>query len=415
MTTSTPRSAVTSATVTRLGARRPPASGGAAVRVLVEREIGTRLRDRAFVISTLVSLLLVVGIAVLPAVFGGSPSTWTVGAVGTEATAAAQLVVDVAPAEREAELVVFDDDEALRAAVADGTVDVGVASAGALLGDDGISGELEALVQAAWRQRSLVAALTDAGVPADEANSIAAAPPLPVTLLDPPDEERDRRVGFLVVGVILLYGQLVGYGFAVASGIVEEKSSRVIEVLLAKVRTRQLLLAKVVGIGLVGLLQLIALVVVGLVAFQLSGRFEIPPGTWPSAFMLLGWFLVGFAMYASLFAVVGALAARAEDLQNSAGPISLVVAASFIGAVSASSDPSGTLAQVLSFVPTTGPMVMPIRVAAEEAAAWEIAASLAITLASVALIMRLADVVYRRAALHTSSRIGLRQVLRRAA
>ena len=415
MTTSAPRSAGTPAAMTRLGARRPPVSGGGALRVLVEREIGTRLRDRAFVISTLVSLLLVVGIAVLPAVFGGSPSTWTVGAVGTEATAAVQLVVDVAPAERDAELVVFDDDESLLAAVADGTVDLGVASSGALLGDDGISGELEALVQAAWRQQSVVAALTDAGVPADEANSIAAAPPLPVTLLDPPDEERDRRVGFLVVGVILLYGQLVFYGFAVASGIVEEKSSRVIEVLLAKVRTRQLLLAKVVGIGLVGLLQLIALVVVGLVAFQLSGRFEIPPGTWPSAFMLLGWFLVGFAMYASLFAVVGALAARAEDLQNSAGPISLVVAASFIGAVTASSDPSGTLAQVLSFVPTTGPMVMPIRVAAEEAAAWEIAASLAITLASVALIMRLADVVYRRAALHTSSRIGLRQVLRRPA
>jgi ABC-2 type transport system permease protein len=401
------------ASVTRLASRRPALTGRASVRVLVEREIGTRLRDRAFAISTGASLLLVVGIAVLPALFGGSPSTWKVGAVGAQASAAARLAVDVAPVEREAELTMFDDDAALRAAVADGTVDLGVASSGALLGDDGISAELETLVQAAWRQQALVAALTDAGVAADDANAIASAPPLPVALLDPPDDERDRRVGFLVVGVLLLYGQLIGYGFAVASGIVEEKSSRVIEVLLAKVRTRQLLVAKVVGIGLVGLVQLVALVVTGLVAFQLSGRFEMPPGTWPSALMLLGWFLVGFAMYAALFAVSGALAARVEDLQNSAGPITMVVAASFFGAVSASTDPAGTLAQVLSFVPTTGPMVMPIRVAAEEAAAWEIAASLAITLASVALVMRLADVVYRRAALHTSSRIGLRQVLRR--
>lgn len=392
----------------------PSMTGRGAVRVLVEREVGTRLRDRAFVISTLVSLLVVIGIAVLPGVFGGSPSSWTVGAVGADATAAARLAVDVAPAERDAAVVTFDDDAALRAAVSAGTVDLGVSSTGSLLGDDGVGAELEALVQAAWRQQALVAALTDAGVAVDDANRIAAAPPLPVTLLDPPDEDRDRRVGFLVVGVVLLYGQLLGYGFAVASGIVEEKSSRVIEVLLAKVRTRQMLLAKVVGIGLVGLVQLLALVVTGLVAFQLSGRFETPSGVWTSGVMLLGWFLLGFAMYAALFAVVGALAARVEDLQNSSGPITLVVAASFIGAMTAAADPAGTLAQVLSFVPTTGPMVMPIRIAAEDAVWWQVVASAGITVASVALTMRLADVVYRRAALHTSGRIRLRQVLRTA-
>lgn len=392
----------------------PSMTGRGAVRVLVEREVGTRLRDRAFVISTFVSLLVVIGIAVLPGVFGGSPSSWTVGAVGADATAAARLAVDVAPAERDAAVVTFDDDAALRAAVSAGTVDLGVSSTGSLLGDDGVGAELEALVQAAWRQQALVAALTDAGVAVDDANRIAAAPPLPVTLLDPPDEDRDRRVGFLVVGVVLLYGQLLGYGFAVASGIVEEKSSRVIEVLLAKVRTRQMLLAKVVGIGLVGLVQLLALVVTGLVAFQLSGRFETPSGVWTSGVMLLGWFLLGFAMYAALFAVVGALAARVEDLQNSSGPITLVVAASFIGAMTAAADPAGTLAQVLSFVPTTGPMVMPIRIAAEDAVWWQVVASAGITVASVALTMRLADVVYRRAALHTSGRIRLRQVLRTA-
>ena len=384
----------------------------AVLRVLVEREVTTRLRDRAFFISTVVSVLVVVGIAVLPAVFGGGPATWQIGAVGDTSSSVARRAVDVAPAERQADLVTYPDDAALRTAVAAGEVDVGMASDGALVGDESVGGDLQALLQSVWRQQTLVDALTDAGVAAEEASAIATAPPLPVVLLDPPDEERDRRVGFVVVGVILLYGQLVGYGYAVAAGIVEEKSSRVIEVLLAKVRTRQLLAAKVIGIGFVGLIQLFTLVVAGLVSFRLSGRFEMPPGLWPSAFALLGWFLVGFAMYAALFAVVGALAARAEDLQNSAGPISLVVAASFIGSVTASGDPSGQVAQVLSFLPTTGPMVMPIRVAAGSAAWWEIGVSLLITLSTVALTMRLADVVYRRAALHTSGRMRFRQVVR---
>jgi len=381
------------------------------VAILVERELRTRLRDRTFRISTVVSLVVIVGLAVLPKVFGGGTSTWEIGAVGADASGAARLAAAVAPDGREASVVELDAASA-EAAVRAGEVDVALLADGSLLADEDVPDALGALLQGAWRQHELADALVDAGVDPLEAERIAASPERPVRLLDPPDEERDRRVGFLVVGIILLYGQLIGYGFMVASGVVEEKSTRVVEVLLAKVRTRDLLVSKILGIGAIGVAQLATFVLVGLVAFRLADRFELPSGVWPSAVALLAWFLLGFVFYAALFAVAGALAARAEDLQSSSGPITLVVVLSFLGAVTAAGDTGSTLAQVLSFVPTTAPMVMPVRTAAGDAGWLDVVASVAIVVASGLLLVRLADVVYRRAALRTGARSRLRAVLR---
>jgi ABC-2 type transport system permease protein len=379
--------------------------------ILVERELRVRLRNRAFIVSTVVSVLLVVAVAVLPKVFGGNTSTWEIGAVGTDATDAARAAADAAPIDRQAQLVALTEQE-VREALSTGDVDVVVLEDGTLVGNESVNEDLDALLQSAWRQQVLTGALVDAGVDETAAGELAAAPARPVELLDPPDDERDRRVGFLVFGVILLYGQLLGYGFAVASGVVEEKASRVVEVLLAKVRPRQLLASKVLGIGAIGLGQLLLFVGVGLLAFRLANRFEIPPGMLPSVAGLMGWFVLGFALYAAMFAVAGSLAARVEDLQSSSGPITLVVALSFIGAVTAASDPEGTLATALSFIPTTAPMVMPIRSAAGAASWWQIGVSITIVVVSGLLTMWLADLVYRRAALRTVGRSKLVQVLR---
>lgn len=380
------------------------------VGVLVGREVRTRLRDRTFLLSTAFSLLLVVALAVLPAFFGGGdPSPWRIGAVGDTAVAVADTVGD--SVDREVTTVPMTDDD-VEAAVRDGDVTVAIRADGTLVGDREVSDDLGALVPAAWREVTLVDALVDVGVDQTEARLLATASPSGVELLDPPDEERDRRVGFLIVGVILLYGQLIGYGYAVSSGIVEEKSSRVVELLLAKVRTRQLLTAKIVGIGGIGLIQLLLFVVVGLAAFRATGRFEIPPGIWPSAASLVAWYVAGFLLYSAMFAVVGALAARAEDLQSSSGPVTFVLVGSFIGAVFAATDPDGTMATALSFVPFTAPMIMPLRSAADAAPWWQVGAAATSVLLGAMMLLRLADLVYRRAALSTSSRRRLLGLLR---
>lgn len=380
------------------------------VGVLVGREVRTRLRDRTFLLSTAFSLVLVVALAVLPAFFGGGdPDPWRIGTVGDTSAAVSQTIAETI--DREVTTVPLSEDD-VETAVRDGDVTVALLADGTLVGDSEVPGDLDSLVAAAWRQVTLVDSLVEVGVDASEARRLATAPSPGVELLDPPDEERDRRVGFLIVGVILLYGQLIGYGYSVASGIVEEKSSRVVELLLAKVRTRQLLTAKILGIGGIGLIQLLLFVVVGLAAFRATDRFEIPPGIWPSATGLVAWYVAGFLLYSAMFAVVGALAARAEDLQSSSGPVTFVLIGSFIGAVFAAADPGSTLATVLSFVPFTAPMIMPLRSAAEAAPWWQVGAAATSVLIGALLLLRLADLVYRRAALSTSSRRRLLGLLR---
>jgi ABC-2 type transport system permease protein len=385
---------------------------GGPVRIVAGREIAVRLQERSFLVSTALSLLAIVAIAVVPVLFGGDgPGRWQIGAVGTTAGEAAELAAAAAPADRDAEVIPLAADAA-DAAVRDGDVDVVLLADGSLVGDEDVDDQLQGLLQGAWAQQQLVDALVAAGVPAADAVAVASAPPGEVRLLDPPDEERDRHVGFVVVGVLLLYGQLVGYGYWVATGVVEEKTSRVVEVLLTRVRPRQLLAGKMAGLGALGLGQFVVFVAVGLAAFAASGRFSIPPGVWPSAAGLLVWFLVGFVVYAALFALAGALAGRVEDLQNSSGPVLLVVTASFMGTVAAAGDPGGTLARVLSFLPPSAPLAMPMRMAHGGVAVWEVAVAGALTVAAAYALVLLAERAYTGAALRSGARTPLRAALR---
>jgi ABC-2 type transport system permease protein len=388
-------------------------AGPGPVRLVAGREIAVRLTERSFLISTALSLVVLVAVAVLPGLFGGGRDAWRIGAVGVTAGDVAALAASAAPEDRDTEVVPLDDDE-VDAAVRAGDVDVAVRADGTLVGDEDVDDDLAALLQGAWRQQQLVDALVDRGVAAPDATALATAPAGPVRLLDPPDEDRERHVGFVVVGVLLLYGQLVGYGYWVATGVVEEKSSRVVEVLLAKLRPRQLLAGKVLGLGALGLGQFVLFVAVGLAAFAVSGRFSIPPGVWPSALGLVGWFLIGFVVYAAMFALAGALAGRVEDLQNGSGPVLLIVGASFVGTITAATDPGGTLARVLSFLPPSAPLAMPIRIADGSAAAWEIGVAAVLTMASAWALVLLAERAYTGAALRSGVRTPLRAALRAA-
>lgn len=153
--------------------------------------------------------------------------------------------------------------------------------------------------------------------------------------IDPPDAEQEERSGLVAFGVFLLFGQIFGYGFWVASGVVEEKASRVVEVILSKVRPSELLAGKVLGLGALGLAQLVVLLGVGLGAAVAAGTVDPPPGLARAAAEVGLWFVLGYAFFACACAcacacaVAGAVASRQEELQNSASPPSLVPFGSF--------------------------------------------------------------------------------------
>lgn len=128
----------------------------------------------------------------------------------------------------------------------------------------------------------------------------------------------------------------------------------------------------------------------------------------------MAWFVLGYALYACAFAVSGALVSRQEELQNAVAPLTLVVFAALFAAFAALNDPGGLVARVASFLPPTAPMVLPVRMILGGVAAWEVVASVVVTLAGIGLLVPFAARVYRGAVLRTGAKVRLREAYRAA-
>jgi ABC-2 type transport system permease protein len=386
------------------------------IRLTAGREVVERTRrDRSFLISTLVTLAILCAIIFLPRLFGSdNPKEFDVGLVG----AASQPLGPALTAQGEAAGVRIHLRQPVsaaeaEAAVRDGSLDVAVIEGRQLVAKAEIDEQLNLLVQGASRAARAQQTLQPAGVPPEKIQAALAPPPLPVRSLEPVDEDARSKRAIATVAVFILYGQLIGYCFTVAMGVVEEKSTRVVEVLLAAVRPVQLLAGKIVGIGLVGLFQLAIIGVIGLALATASGVITLPPDAAPTIGSVLLWFLLGYAFYSSLFAVAGAIVSRQEELQNTATPLNLLMVASFFVAFSTSvSGADSTLAKVSTFLPPVAPLVMPMRIAGGDAAPWEIALSLAIMLVSIVVVVVLAARLYEGAILRTGARVKLRDAWR---
>jgi ABC-2 type transport system permease protein len=368
------------------------------VTLVARREVVEGTRSRTFVVSTAISLVVIVVIAVLPALLrDDGPTTYDVGGVGASTEQLEESldgVVSSLPDDADVvvDVTAFDDEAAARAAVEDGDVDAVVLPDGSVLVQEELGDELATILQLAT---------------VDELPS-----PLDVEAIDPPDDDRTEREGLMFVGTILLYGQLIGFGVWVATSIVEEKSSRVVELLLAKARPRPLLAGKIIGTGLIGFGQLLLFVVVGLAVATLAGSVDLPPSTARIAVELLAWFVLGYALYSCLFAVGGALASRSEELQATTGPVTMVTMVSFFAAIAAGGDPGSTVARIATFFPPSAPMVLPIRSAAGELPVWEAVVSVALVLLSIVATVRLAAKAYEGAAMHVRGQMRLRDALR---
>jgi ABC-2 type transport system permease protein len=388
------------------------------IRLTARREVVERTRrDRSFLISTLVTLAILCAIIFLPRLFGSdNPKEFDVGLVG----AASQPLGPALTAQGEAAGVRIHlrqpaSAAEAEAAVRDGSLDLAVIDDRQLVAKAEIDEQLNLLVQGASRAARAQQTLQRAGVPPEEIQAALAPPPLPVRSLEPVDEDARSKRAIATVAVFILYGQLIGYCFTVAMGVVEEKSTRVVEVLLAAVRPVQLLAGKIFGIGLVGLFQLAIIGVIGLALATASGAITLPPDAAPTIGSVLLWFLLGYAFYSSLFAVAGAIVSRQEELQNTATPLNLLMVASFFVAFSTSvSGADSTLAKVSTFLPPVAPLVMPMRIAGGDAAPWEIALSLAIMLVSIGVVVVLAARLYEGAILRTGARVKLRDAWRGA-
>lgn len=380
-------------------------------RVIARREFVERIRDRGFQVSTAITLAILVGVIVVSSVFGG-PTRFTLGVVGDASQEVGDLVV-AAAAELDIEVTLhpYADEGFANAAVASGEADAVLLGGERIVVESEPPAQLVGLVQAVSLRVRSERALESAGLSPREVQDALSQAPLAMRALEPLDARRRENATVAFVGVLALYGQLFAYGYWVAAGVVEEKASRVVEVLLATVRPSHLLRGKILGIGLLGLLQLVVIGIVGLVAAQLVGSLEFPVGAVATIGIVLVWFVLGYFFYASLFAVAGSIVSRQEDLQTTMTPLTLVIVASFFIGISATSNPGSTLATVASLLPPSAPLVMPSRVVLGEAGIVGGLASAGISIAATVALVPIATKVYSRAVLR-SGRVKLRTLLR---
>ncbi len=231
-----------------------------------------------------------------------------------------------------------------------------------------------------------------------------------------------RIVG--VVFVVLIFITLVIYGMWVAAGVVAEKSSRVMELLISAATPAELVIGKVAGIGIAGLVQYVAILVPALATLLLQDRVAIALlGSSSGLDLSLGaltpgllaaygaFWILGFILYALIYAAAGSLVSRAEDLQVLALPLSIIAIFGYLQAVMALSGGIGPLVRVSSYVPFWSPFVMLTRLTIERVEPWELVLSFGLLAASIPLVGLIAVRVYSAGVLLYGQRPGARAIV----
>lgn len=376
------------------------------------RELTERLRSRAFLISNGVILAVILLAVVLPVLFGDDDPA-SVGHVGEEAAQVGELALaQQAAFDLEIELVAIDDRAAAEAALVEDEVEGVLLDARTVLTDGGMGPRLEALLANASNTVRIDEALTAAGVDDEDRAALFAIEDLAVEQI--PDRPGavdlfDPSVLVVYGAVFLLYGLLAIYGQWVAQGIVEEKQSRVVEVLLASLRPIELLAGKVLGLGALGLAQVLLLAGVGAGGVLVTDVIEVPRAAWGALALVVPWYVLGFLLYAALFAIAGSVVSRVEDMQGAVMPAIIVLVLALFGAQLAIADPTSTIAAVAGVFPFTAPIVQPILYSVGATSWLQATVAIALALAAIAVMLPLSARIYRGGVLRTRGRVSYRE------
>lgn len=384
--------------------------------LVARREWDQRVRSLSFRLSTLLSILIVVALIAVPEMYGGgSEPTHTVGLVGDSG---AELPASLRSAGEEMGLSVrvreFADESSGRAALRSEDISALLVDQRDLVWRAEVDQGLQAAVISAVQALDRREAIAELGLTSEEAGRLIGPPDLRSTSLEPAAAERSARRDLGFVAVVMLFMAIAFYGGFVLVGVVEEKSSRVVEVLLARIRPAQLLGGKILGIGLVGLAQFALVVGSALVAVSLSGNTLLPSTTPSTLGWILFWFVTGYAFYSVLFATAGSLISRQEEAQSVQFPVTAFLLVGYVVAFQAAAAPEGVAALVGSLLPPTAPMVMTVLMAQGGVAWWHVALSAALLMATTYGMVLLAGRLYSGAVLRLGRRVRLREAWRGA-
>jgi ABC-2 type transport system permease protein len=386
----------------------------AGVRLVAGRAIAEAWASKSWRIITAVSVLVGIALVVVPRVLADDTTEYTLATVG-QAPPALLTALEAAGAAGEFEVTVrtVPDAQAAEALLRDGDADAaltGVGQGAILYVSERADGTFPALVSQAALALAITDQLAQAGLsPAEIARVQATPPPEQVPVGRVADEGR-AGVGF--VSGILLYLALILTGTAIATAVATEKSSRISEVLLTAMRPTQLLVGTVLGVGLLGLVQIAAIGIPAAIGLASGGGIDLPAATTGDILLAVGWFVLGLALYAFVFAALGALVDKPTEVGAATMPANILLVASYMFAVIVTiQDPNGAASTTASMLPVSAPLVMPIRWASGLVPTWQLVAAMALTAATAVALAFLASRIYARGLTRTGRRLKLREVL----
>ena len=349
--------------------------------MVAEREVVTQVRTKSFIISTAVLLGAVLVSIVAGALLSGQDDATRVAVVGS----AAEAVEDA----EGLEAVEADDEAAARRLVSDGEVTAAVVPDDAVLG---------------YR----VLALDES--PLDVVTALSVAPE--VELLEPSGTDEGLR--YLVsfgFGLVFLMSA-AGFGATIAQSTVQEKQSRVVELLLAAVPSRALLAGKILGNSLLAFAQTAAIAAMAVLGLLVTGQDDVLAMLGTPLLWFVGFFLVGFVLLAAMYAASASLVSRFEDVNTVLTPAMMITMIPYFGVIFFNDNEAVLTA--LSYVPFSAPVAMPMRLFLGTASWWEPLVALVILLATTAVVIAIGAKIYERSLLRTGPRVKLGEVLREA-
>ncbi len=411
---------------------------------IVRREYLERVRTKAFWISTLLVPVFMGAVMVIPAWLaerGGGE--FTVAVLDLSGTFAAPVAAEVEQrlASSDEKLAIHletvdpgpDPDETrerLKGEVQAGTYD-GLLILPAGLPDEGepeylapnvAAFKLLMILERSVNDAVVAARLTRAGLDPERVSDLTRRVELRTFKLGAKGEEtRDQGQAFLLSYgfTLVIYMSVLMYGVYVMRGVLEEKTNRIVEVVMATVKPFELMLGKILGIGAVGLTQfllwavaLLALTAPGAAAAVGLGGLELPTLSPLLLVFFVIFFVLGFLLYGTLYAGIGAAFDTEQEAQNFQAAVTMILIVPLVLMIQIMNQPDGTLSVVLSLVPLFAPMLMILRMTLTAVPAWQLAASVALLAASIAAMAWVVGKIYRVGLLMHGTRPTFRDILR---
>jgi ABC-2 type transport system permease protein len=369
---------VTAPTARGLRPARP--TSARSVWLVTQRELGSKLRSKAFMISTLILFLIALGAVV----WGGISASSTQG-IPVAVTAETAPSIETLPG---IQTTLADSVDDAIGMLEDGTVDA------AVVPDEATGPYPYKIVAKDSYPETLVAMLS--------------VSPTVELLGDTAENSLLRYFVALGFGIVFLMAASM-FGSTIAQSVVEEKQTRVVELLIAAIPVRTLLAGKVLGNTVLAMAQILVLAMVAVVGLSVSGQSVALTGLGAPIAWFAVFFLFGFILLAALFAAGGAMVSRQEDIGSTTTPLTMLIIAPYFLVIFFNDNP--VVLSVMSYVPFSAPVAMPLRIYLGQAAWWEPLLSLAILIATCVAAVLVGSRIYENAILRMGGRVKLREAL----